>query len=122
MSALELTSSERRALRARAHALDPVVIVGGAGLTAGVAREIDRALAAHELVKIRVPAADRDERDTLLGRICDELAAAPVQHIGKILVVYRPLPPEEAAARAAPRHAPRVAHKGPRRTKNSYQD
>jgi len=122
MSALELTSAERRALRARAHALDPVVIVGGAGLTAGVAREIDRALAAHELVKIRVPAADRDERDTLLGRICDELAAAPVQHIGKILVVYRPLPPEEAAARAAPRHAPRPARKGPRRTKKSYQD
>jgi len=122
MSALELTSSERRALRARAHALDPVVIVGGAGLTAGVAREIDRALAAHELVKIRVPAADRDERDALLGRICDELAAAPVQHIGKILVVYRPLPPEEAAARAAPRHAPRPARKGPRRTKKSYQD
>jgi putative YhbY family RNA-binding protein len=122
MSALELTSSERRALRARAHALDPVVIVGGAGLTAGVAREIDRALAAHELVKIRVPAADRDERDALLGRICDELAAAPVQHIGKILVVYRPLPPEAAAARAAPRPAPRPARKGPRRTKKSYQD
>lgn len=122
MSALELTSAERRALRARAHALDPVVIVGGAGLTAGVAREIDRALAAHELVKIRVPAADRDERDALLGRICDELAAAPVQHIGKILVVYRPLPPEAAAARAAPRPAPRPARKGPRRTKKSYQD
>jgi RNA-binding protein len=118
MSALALASSERRALRARAHALDPVVIIGEAGLTAGVLREIDRALASHELVKVRAPAAARDGRETLLAQVCDALGAAPVQHIGKILVVFRPRPPEDAPARPALR--PR--RKAPRRTKKSFQD
>jgi RNA-binding protein len=117
MSALELTSGERRDLRAQAHKLRPVVIVGEDGLTPGVLGEIERSLAAHGLIKIRSAADSRDERDLLLEAICEHAGAAPVQHLGKILIVYRPLPPEPPKA-AQP---PRPRRKPPRRTKRSYQ-
>lgn len=115
---LELTSAERRQLRARAHALDPVVMVGNAGLTTPVINEIHRNLLTHELIKIRVMAAEHAKRDRFLGEICTTLHAAPVQHIGKILVVYRPKPAD--ATPAAPKKA-RPKPRPPRRTKRSYQ-
>jgi RNA-binding protein len=87
-----LTPPERRALRAKAHHLHPVVSVGQHGLTAAVLHEIDVNLIAHELVKVRVFNDDRAARDALLLSICSELDAAPVQHIGKLLVVWRPSP------------------------------
>lgn len=87
---LTLTPSQRRFLRARAHGLDPVVLIGDAGLSDAVLREIDLSLRAHELIKIRAAGEDRDGREALLQAICERLGAAPVQHIGKILVVYRP--------------------------------
>jgi RNA-binding protein len=87
---LELTPAQRRFLRARAHALNPVVVVGQRGLTEEVVREIDQALAHHELIKIRVLDDDRAHRESLLQSICSRTAAAPVQHIGKLLVIYRP--------------------------------
>jgi RNA-binding protein len=114
---LELTSAQRRELRARAHALHPVVIIGDAGLTATVLQEIDRNLASHELIKIRVFSDAHATRVALLGEICATLAAAPVQHIGKILVVYRPNPDEPAAPKKNTRK-----RKLPRRTKRSYQN
>ena len=99
-----LTSAERRALRARAHALNPVVSIGHHGLTPAVLHEIDVALLAHELIKIRIWNDDRAERESLYARICAELDAAPVQHIGKLVVVWRPAPePESAPAPPAPR-------------------
>jgi putative YhbY family RNA-binding protein len=100
----QLTPTERRALRARAHHLHPVVSVGQHGLTAAVLHEIDVNLIAHELIKVRVFSDDREERETLLKSICAELDAAPVQHIGKLLVVWRPAPPEPpvSAAKRAP--------------------
>ena len=85
----ELTPAERQALKGRAHRLDPVVMVGADGLTAGVLAEIGRALDAHELIKIRATSGDRDARERLLGEICAATGASPVQHIGKVLVVYR---------------------------------
>jgi len=106
-----LTPSERRALRARAHHLHPVVSVGQHGLTAAVLHEIDVNLIAHELIKVRVFSDDRGERETLLKSICAELDAAPVQHIGKLLVVWRPAPPEppvRAAKRAPQVRRPRT--------------
>ncbi len=115
---LELTSAQRRALRARAHALHPVVIVGDAGLTTAVLNEIHRNLASHELIKIRVFSVDHAVRAQLLREICATLHAVPVQHIGKILVVYRPLPEGKVKARPA-RGAPK--RKPPRRTKRSLQ-
>lgn len=87
---LKLTPAERSALRADAHALNPVVIVGEAGLTPSVIKEIDASLNAHGLIKIRVFGDDREARIAMYETICSELGAAPVQHIGKLLVIYRP--------------------------------
>jgi len=99
-----LTPAARRALRAKAHHLHPVVSVGQHGLTPGVLHEIDVSLTAHELVKIRVFGDSRAEREALLARICAALGAAAVQHLGKLLIVWRPAPAEPAPApRAAPR-------------------
>jgi len=89
---LTLAVSERLALKGRAHALNPTVIIGNAGLTEAVLKEIALALKTHELIKIRVMGDDRALRETMLESICSQLNAAPVQHIGKILVIYKPNP------------------------------
>jgi putative YhbY family RNA-binding protein len=87
---MKLTPAERSELRSQAHALDPVVMIGEAGLTPSVMKEIDVSLNAHELIKIRVFGDDREARVEMYDTICAELNAAPVQHIGKLLVIYRP--------------------------------
>jgi RNA-binding protein len=93
---LTITSAERRALRARAHHLHPVVAIGQHGLTPSVLKEIDVNLRAHELIKVRAFSDIRGERDAMLGQICAKLGAAPVQHIGKLLILWRPTPKEDA--------------------------
>ena len=90
-----LTSRDRQKLKARAHALEPVVQVGQAGVTDKVAQELDRALTAHELIKVKVTAADRDEREALCEDIIARANAAEVQRVGKVLVLYRPRPEED---------------------------
>jgi putative YhbY family RNA-binding protein len=90
---LNLSVSQRLELKGRAHALKPVVIIGNAGLTPAVLDEIERSLKSHDLLKIRVMGDDRELRATMLTEICEVLNAGPVQHIGKMLVIYRPLPP-----------------------------
>jgi putative YhbY family RNA-binding protein len=97
MPAIQLTPAERAAQRADAHALRPVVMIGGDGLTPAVLKEADAALKAHGLIKIRVFSDDREERNALLASLADQLDAAPVQHIGKLLVLWRPLPEKEKA-------------------------
>ena len=87
---LTISSAQRRFLRARAHALQPTAMIGSAGLTPELVKEVERALAKHELIKIRSLAGDRDQRETMLNELAQQLNAAPVQHIGKILVLYRP--------------------------------
>lgn len=89
---LSLTVPERLALKGRAHALNPTVMIGNAGLTESVLKEIAQTLKIHELIKIRVMSDDRALREAMLESICTQLAAAPVQHIGKILVIYKPNP------------------------------
>ncbi len=89
---LSLTNRERTRLKARAHALEPVVQVGQAGLTASVVAEIDRALAAHELIKVRIGVADRAERADLCQAICARTGAAEVLRVGKVLGLWRPRP------------------------------
>ena len=86
---VKLSPVERTALRADAHALNPVVIIGEAGLTPGVLKEIDSSLDSHGLIKIRVFGDDREARVSIYQNICEQLGAAPVQHIGKLLVIYR---------------------------------
>jgi putative YhbY family RNA-binding protein len=96
----ELSPKKLRACRADAHHLDPVVMIGNDGLTPAVLHEIDLNLLSHGLIKIRVFSDDRATRQGFLDRIADELDAAPVQHIGKLLVVFRPVPIVEKAAPA----------------------
>ncbi|NML61931.1 YhbY family RNA-binding protein [Massilia sp. RP-1-19] len=86
----KLTPVERSALRAEAHGLKPVVIVGEAGLTPAVMKEVAASLDSHGLIKVRVFGDDREARVAMYDTICEELDAAPVQHIGKLLVIYRP--------------------------------
>ncbi|KFI05736.1 ribosome assembly RNA-binding protein YhbY [Massilia sp. BSC265] len=87
---LKLTPAERSALRAEAHGLNPVVMIGESGLTESVMKEIASSLDAHGLIKVRVFGDDREARIAMYEQICEELDAAPVQHIGKLLVLYRP--------------------------------
>ena len=111
MPALTLTAAQRREHRAASHHLDPVVAVGAEGLTAAVRKEADAALRAHGLIKVRVFSDDRNAREAMLAELADTLNAAPVQHIGKLLVLWRPLPPKTKAdreGREAGHGAPRV--------------
>lgn len=103
MPAIELTTTERRALRADAHHLDPVVMIGGDGLTDAVMKEANAALNAHGLIKVRVLGDDRAVREQMYAQMCDKLEAAPVQHIGKLLVLWRPIPDHEVEVERDPR-------------------
>ena len=76
-------------LKARAHPLEPVVIVGGKGLTDEVVKAVDRALTAHELIKVRAPAIERAVREETMNMLCQSTGAVPVQIIGKVFVLYR---------------------------------
>jgi len=111
-----LTPTQRRELRAKAHHLEPVVIVGHHGVTPPVLHEIDVALLAHDLVKVRVLGDDREARQAMLGAICQSLDCAAVQHVGKVLVVWRPNPERKQKAKALPAEAPITRKKktGPR--------
>ncbi|OPF63717.1 MULTISPECIES: YhbY family RNA-binding protein [Hydrogenophaga] len=98
MPQIQLTPAQRKVHRAEAHHLDPVVLVGGDGLTAAVKKEVDAALKAHGLIKIRVFSDDRPSREAMLQTLADELEAAPIQHIGKLLVLWRPVPEKQKVA------------------------
>jgi len=95
MPKIELTPAQRKPLRADAHHLSPVVMIGQGGLSPAVIKETDAALNAHGLIKIRVFSDDRVARETILNELCNSLSAAPIQHIGKLLVLWRPLPERE---------------------------
>jgi len=107
MPALELTIAERKEHRAQAHHLDPVVMVGNDGLTEAVVKETDAALNAHGLIKVRVLGDDRDQREAIYRQLCDRLGAAPIQHIGKLLVLWRPKPKKARAADEERKPGPR---------------
>lgn len=87
---LKLSPSQRRSLAAQAHHLNPVVIIGKDGLSEGVMNELERGLSSHELIKIKILSGDKEVRTSLLEEICQRLVAFPVNHIGRILVIYRP--------------------------------
>ena len=108
MAAIQLTPSQRKDKRADAHHLDPVVMIGGDGLTPAVVKETDAALGAHGLIKVRVQSDDRVSREAMLARLADELNAAAIQHIGKLLVLWRPVPPKEKAEREGRQPGPKV--------------
>jgi len=108
MPAIQLSPAERRRLRADAHHLNPVVLIGGEGLTDAVKRETDAALSAHGLIKLRVFSDERDTREQILATLCDGLGAAAVQHIGKLLVLWRPVPEKAKETREDRQPGPRI--------------
>jgi len=108
MPAIELTPAERKEKRSEAHHLDPVVMIGADGLTPAVLKEIEAALKAHGLIKVRMFSDDRAAREATLATLADQLGAAAVQHIGKLLVLWRPIPEKAAAANDDRKPGPRT--------------
>jgi len=102
---IEITPVQRRALRAAAHHLHPVVSIAGNGLSDAVIKEVARALAAHELIKVKLYGIEREERNAVLTEICTRLDCAPVQHIGNILVLWKENPDKDAPVPARRRAA-----------------
>ena len=95
MVQIQLTPAQRKDQRAEAHHLNAVVMIGSDGLTDAVKKEADAALNAHGLIKVRVQSDDRAGREVIFQALANELHAAPIQHIGKLLVLWRPLPEKE---------------------------
>ena len=93
--AISLTPRERSHLKARAHALEPRVQVGHSGMTDAVAAEVERALKAHELIKVKILGDDRHERAEIAAAIASRTDSALVQSVGKVIVLWRPNPDEE---------------------------
>ena len=108
MPAIQLTPAQRKEHRAAAHHLDPVVAIGNDGLTSAVRKEADAALKAHGLIKVRVFSDAREAREAIFHELAATLGAAPIQHIGKLLVLWRPMPPKEKADRDERMPGPRV--------------
>ena len=120
-----LTPASRRELRAKAHHLQPFVIIGQHGLTPAVLHEIDLALLKHELIKVRVFSDAREQREAMLDQVCADMDCAAVQHLGKVLVLWRPNPeldkpaprPAKAASKPTAKPGakrPKAARTGPR--------
>lgn len=116
---LTLTSKHRRELKALAHNINPVVIIGKTGLSDSINSELERGLSSHELIKVKIQIDDRETRKELFETICQQLDAAPVQQIGKILVIYRPKPETSDELSVNPIHNKK--RNEPRRTKRSFQ-
>ncbi len=108
MPAIELRTAKRKEIRAQAHHLEPIVRIGGDGLTPAVIKETNVALNAHGLIKVRVFSDERETREAMYAQLCDELNAAPIQHIGKLLILWRPIPPKEKAEREDRMPGPKV--------------
>jgi len=106
MPQIQLTPGERKVHRAEAHHLSPVVMIGNDGLTAAVIKETEAALNAHGLIKIRVLGDDRQAREDMFAQLADQLNAAPIQHIGKLLVLWRPQPEKSRRWTKTARRAP----------------
>jgi len=115
---LTLDITQRRQLSAQGHTLNPVVIIGKAGLTNNVIEELDRSLFSHELIKVKTHLHDRNTRQVVLETICQRLNAAPIQHVGKIFLIYRPKP-EETIQKKTTRKQRKTCSQ--RHTKRSYQ-
>jgi putative YhbY family RNA-binding protein len=92
---LTLTPRQRAVLKARAHALEPVVQIGQSGASEAVIREVDRSLTAHGLIKVKLAGADRESRAALTTALCDATGAAAVQQVGRVLVLWRPRPDDD---------------------------
>ncbi len=118
MAQLKLPKDQVIELRAQSHHLEPVVLLGNAGLTAAVKKEVDRALDAHGLIKVRVPSDDREERVEIYNTLAEELKAAKIQQIGKLFVLYRPIPEKKKGAKPAGEEAVKKPRKTGAKARN----
>lgn len=116
---LAISTAQRRELKAEAHSLNPVVTIADNGLSPSVLKEINHSLNTHGLIKIRVASDDRELRESHLVNICRQLGAAAVQHIGKLLVVWRPKPEPTIADKSGKASGRR---KQPRQLKRNFQN
>ncbi len=108
MTAIQLSPAQRKEKRADAHHLDPVVMIGNDGLTEAVSKEVDAALAVHGLIKVRMASEDRAAREAALAQLSESLGAAPIQHIGQLLVLWGPPVPKEKAVREDRMPGPKI--------------
>jgi RNA-binding protein len=92
---MTLTPRQRATLKARAHALEPVVTVGQHGASDALIAEVDRSLTAHGLIKVKLAGADRQEREQLTATLCERTQAEAVQQVGRVLVLWRPRPDDD---------------------------
>jgi RNA-binding protein len=97
---LPLTARERIHLKGRGHALQPIVQVGHGGLSDAVVVELERALTAHELIKVKIN-GDREARREMVDAICARTNAVAVQQVGKVLLLWRPAPDQPASTSSA---------------------
>jgi len=118
----QLSPAERRSLKARAHALEPAVLIGRGGMTPAVQAELESSLSVHELIKVRVPGDNRAAREEIMQQICNHLSAAAVQHIGRILVVYRAKPDAAPESNMTKTKTKKTKRKAPRALKRSFQN
>ena len=84
-----LTQDQKRSLKSKAHALSPVVMIAGNGLSENVLIEINSALTAHELIKVKISGFERDERLAMADEACEKCGAVLVQMIGHVMVLYK---------------------------------
>lgn len=84
-----MNPTQRQKLKALAHSLKPVVLIGSKGLTPAVVEETDHALTAHELIKVKIASIDKEEREAICDALASQTGALRVQLIGKTLVLYR---------------------------------
>ncbi len=108
MTTIQLSPAQRKEKRAEAHHLDPVVMIGNDGLTDAVSKEVDAALGVHGLIKVRMASDDRAAREAAFAQLSESLGAAPIQHIGQLLVLWRPPVPKEKALREDRMPGPKV--------------
>lgn len=116
MAQLKLPRDLRLTLRAQAHHLDPVVLLGSSGLTDAVRKEVDRELNIHGLIKVKVPSDDREERVAIYEELAETLGAAKIQLIGKLFVLYRPIPEKDDDEKESEAGIKSVSEKKPRKT------
>ncbi len=89
---MKLSTSQVRFLRGLAHSLKPVVMVGGNGVTESLLEELNRALDVHELIKVKVRAEEREERDEMIELLCKKSGATQLQRVGHVVTIYRANP------------------------------
>jgi len=96
---MSLTESQKKYLRGRGHLLKPTTIVGDSGLSESLLAEYDSTLAHHELIKVKIRGADRQSRDAMVRKLCDDYSAELIQRIGNVALIFRANPDKKPEAR-----------------------